>query len=307
MRIKFDFGDLEAFVATAEYGSFQRAANELNISQSALTRRIQKLELALGVTLIERTTRSMKLTLAAKGFRSRAVQLVEEAREAVQAVGDDNLRFDHQKNATVAVAAVPTATHNILPSAIASFRQAGHAARVIISDLSANDVLESVQDGDSDFGINFIGAQEPGLDFRILMDDQFVLALNRRDPLAKQGRVRWADINEDRFIAVWKGSGNRMLIDGALARSRQTLRWTYEVRHLSTALALVEANVGMTALPASAVPASDHPLVVSRPLGEPDVWRTIGTVRRAGSRLSPAAEAFFETLIKLWSIRRTKP
>ena len=154
---------------------------------------------------------------------------------------------------------------NILPSAIASFRQAGHAARVIISDLSANEVLESVQDGDSDFGINFIGAQEPGLDFRILMDDQFVLALNRRDPLAEQGRVRWADINEDRFIAVWMGSGNRMLIDGALARARQTLRWTYEVRHLSTALALVEANVGMTALPASVVPASDHPLVVSRP------------------------------------------
>jgi len=301
MRINFDFGDLEAFLAVAELGSFQRAAEQINISQSALTRRIQKLEFALGVTLIERTTRSMKLTMAAKSFRERAEALLDEAGQAIQVVGDQTSQFNWQRNSIVTVAAVPTATHNILPSVIELFRSRGHQARIRIHDLSANDVLDSVAQGEADFGINFIGAQEPGLDFRILMDDGFVLAVNRDDALADRRKIPWADIDDDRFIAVWKGSGNRMLIDNAMARSRQTLNWSCEVRHLSTALGLVEAGVGITALPASAMPGRDHPLVVARPLVEPEISRTVGTVRRAGSSLSPMAEKFYAMLIDRWS------
>ena len=296
MRINFDFGDLEAFLALVETGSFQRAAHQLNISQSALTRRIQKLETVLGVMLVERTTRSMKLTLAAKEFRSRAAAMLDEAAEALHALGDNSSRFAYQRSSTVTVAAVPTATLNILPTAIRDFEAAGHKARIRVHDLSANDVLEAVAQGEADFGINFMGAQEPGLTFQMLMDDEFVLALNRDDPLAKRRRIKWSDIDEDRFIAVWKGSGNRMLIDNALARARQTLSWTYEVRHLSTALALVEAGVGVTALPASAIPAKDHPIITSRPLVEPKVSRTVGVVRRTGGTLPAMAERFFDVM-----------
>lgn len=196
---------------------------------------------------------------------------------------------------------MPSATHNILPSAIRDFRAKAYRARIKIHDLSANDVLEAVAQGEADFGINFIGSQEPGLTFRTLMDDKFVLAINRADPLASKRRIRWRDVDESRFIAVWKGSGNRMLIDSALASARQQLSWAYEVRHLSTALALVEAGIGITALPASAMPASDHPLVVSRPLVEPEISRTIGTVRRAVSALPPMAEHFYDALLQRWS------
>lgn len=296
MRIKFDFGDLEAFLAVCDCGSFQRAAEELSISQSALSRRVQKLEQALGVTLLERTTRSVRLTLAAKGFRTRAETLVAEAREALQAVGDDSARIVLRRNAIVTVAAVPTAIHNILPSVIRLFEQRGHSARIRIADLSANDVADAVSQGDADFGINFIGGQEPGLEFSALMDDEFVLVVPRDDPLARRRRIRWADVDPANFIAVWKGSGNRMLVDTALANARINLDWTYEVRHLSAALGLVEAGIGVTALPASAVPSKDHPLLKAIPLVEPEVSRTIGTVRRSGHRLSNVAEAFYLAL-----------
>ena len=301
MRINFDFGDIEAFLAVCEMGSFQRAAAALHISQSALTRRIQKLELALGVTLIERTTRSMQLTIAAKDFRVRARLMVEQAHEALYAVGDDKTRLSFQRNSVITVAAVPTATHNILPSAIRKYRDAGSNARIRIADLSANDVLEAVSQGEADFGINFFGGQEPGLEFRLLMDDKFVLVVPRESSLAKRRRVRWTELKGHRFITVWKGSGNRMLVDSALARERLTLDWSYEVRHLSTALGLVEAGVGITALPASAMPSKSHPLIVAIPLIEPEVSRTIGTVRRAGTRLSRISEDFYSVLVGLWS------
>lgn len=305
MSINFDFGDLQAFVAVCDTGSFRRAAEDLNVSQSALSRRIQKLEDAIGVRLIERTTRSLRLTLAARAFRDRAESILADAEEAARAVGDEAARFEHQRARIVTVAAVPTATHNILPSVINMFRGTHPHVRIRISDMSANDVLDAVAGGEADFGINFVGGDEPGLEFTLLMDDAFVLAVPRDDPLARNTEIRWNDVDESRFIAVWKGSGNRMLVDQALARTGAAVRWACEVRHLSTALGLVEAGAGITALPGSAMPAGERPLLAAVPLVEPRVSRAIGTVRRVGSRLSTAAEDFYRTTLARWLAPKT--
>ena len=301
MRINFDFGDLEAFLAVADSSSFKRAAEDLNISQSALSRRIQKLEEALGVSLIERTTRSMRLTMTAKAFRARAEAILGDTQEAVRAIGDEASRFDYQRRNTVSVAAVPTATESILPGAIRLFREQDANARVRISDMSANEVLEAVATGEADFGINFVGTQEPGLEFRTLREDAFVLAVPHDDPLAKKKSIHWQDIDQTRFIAVWKGSGNRMLIDTALARAGRSLDWAYEVRHLTTAVGLVEAGIGITAVPESAMPEPDHPLIKAIPLTDPAISRTMGTVTRTGARMSKTAESFYNVLLERWS------
>ena len=200
---------------------------------------------------------------------------------------------------TVTVASIPTATHSLLPRAIADFRGAGHRGRIRISDLSASEVLDAISSGDVDFGVNFIGSQDPNFEFEPLSDDRFALAMRRDDPLSEETTIRWTEVDPTRFIAIWKGSGNRMLIDNALARSRITMDWAYEARHLSTALALVEAGVGVTALPASAIPDSGHSMVISRPLVDPEIVRTIGVVRRANATLSPTAEKLYATLLSL--------
>lgn len=200
---------------------------------------------------------------------------------------------------TVTVASIPTATHSILPRAIAAFRKADHEGRIRISDLSASEVLDAVGNGDVDFGINFIGTQDSNFEFQSLAEDRFALAMRKDDPLSGKDTIKWTDVDPTRFIAVWKGSGNRMLIDNALARARITLDWAYEARHLSTALALVEAGVGVSALPLSAIPDSAQSMIVARPLVEPEIVRTIGLVRRANATLSPTAEKLYATLLSL--------
>jgi DNA-binding transcriptional LysR family regulator len=202
---------------------------------------------------------------------------------------------------TVTVASIPTATHSLLPRAIAAFRAAGHRGRIRISDLSASEVLDAIGKGEVDFGVDFIGAQDSNFEFQPLIEDRFVLVMRRDDPLAEMTSVKWTDVDPTRFIAVWKGSGNRMLIDNALARTRIALDWAYEARHLSTALALVEAGVGVSALPLSAIPGGEHTMVVARPLVDPEIVRTIGAVRRAGDSLSPTAEKLYATLLSLSS------
>lgn len=301
MRIDYDFGDLEAFLALYETGAFARAADRLNLSQSALSRRVQKLEAALGVQLFERTTRTVSATVQGRAFVDYAARLVQEAEAAAQALGGAGPDVRSRRAVVVTVAAVPTATQRLLPAAITRYREAGHDARVRIADVTANGVVDAIAVGEADFGVGFLSAGEPDLDFRPLIDDDFVLVAPLSDPLAARQAVRWAEIDPDRFVAIWRGSGNRLLIEAALARARIALDWSYEVQHLSTALGLVEAGLGVTALPRSAVPLAARDRLAIRPLVEPAVTRAIGLVRRKRVRLSAAAEALYAALLDLMS------
>ena len=298
MRINFDFADLEAFLAVADLGSFQRAANVLNLSQPALTRRIQRLEASLGVSLFDRTTRSLKLTLAAKRLRGRAQAMVDDAAEAMLAIQDETARFEHERNAIVSVALIPSATQTMMTRAIQTFRQRGHSARLRLLDRSANHVAEAVADGEADFGISSIPALEPNIGFEAIMDDRFVLAIRRDHPLSTSETVRWRSLQGLPLIVPMKGTGNRMVIDEALAKARQDLDWTFEVERSTTALCLVEAGIGLAVLPKTAIAARPDAPVVARPLSAPSVSRTIGIVRRTGQQLSKPAEAFIDILCK---------
>lgn len=294
MRINFDFSDLHAFLAVAELGSFQRAAETLHVSQSAVTRRIQKLEEALGVSLFERTTRSLKLTLAARLFRERAKLIVDNTQEAISAISDDVSQRDYYRNTVVTIATIQTATHEILPQLIKRFRQAGYHSRIRVLDVFANDVVDAVAQGDADFGISFMGAQEPGLSMTPMKEDPFVVAMHSDHALQAMDEIRWEDLEACRDVAIaWRGSGNRMLIDNALAKSQQRVDWAYQVRHSSTLLSLVKANVAIAILPLSAIANSDAPLIVTRPLVAPEIIRAIGKVRRTGQTLTSAAEALY--------------
>lgn len=305
MRINFNFLEIEAFLCVAETGSFQQAAGQLSVSQSAITRRIQKLEEALGTTLFERTTRSLKLTPQARGFLPRAQDLLAGADEAVRSLKDESLQFEHQRNALITVAAIPTTTQQVIPAAIKAFLAQGQQARFRILDSFANDVLEAVSNGDVDFGITLVGLQEPGLTFDRLFEDPFVLAMPRTHPLADKKRIRWPALSGHNVIIPWKGTGNRLLLDSEMARQRLQIEWSCQVQHSSTAIGLVGAGLGVALLPASAIPASTKKYapeseIVARPLGNPQLSRTIGIVRRINQALSPSAQLFYETLMQQW-------
>ena len=95
-------------------------------------------------------------------------------------------------------------------------------------------------------------------------------------------------------------SGNRIILDAALAGLPVRPRWFYEVQHLSTSLGLVEAGLGVAAVPQLAVPTGQHPVLIVRPLVEPVVTRIMGIIRRHGATLSPAAQQFHQILKGRW-------
>jgi len=292
--MRVDLEDLRGFVAVAELGSFHAASDALHLSQPALTRRLQKLEAALGVQLIDRNSRQLRLSSVGRDFFFKAKRLLDELDLAVLGIRE----LADQASGEVTIGAVPTATYYFLPRVIEDFNAQYPKIRIRILDLSANDVLEAVQRGQAEFGINLLGAQEPDIDFEPLLHDPFLFVCRHDHALAKLEQVCWEDIAPYRFITVGRLSGNRVILDAALAGLPIRPRWFYEVQHLSTSLGLVEAGLGVAAVPKLAAPSEPHAVLAVRPLVDPVVTRII---RRHGSTLSPAALQFHRILKGRWA------
>lgn len=295
MAIAFDLNDLIAFRTVAELGNFRRAAEAVHISQPAFSRRIDKLEAALGVQLLERTTRRVSLTAVGRDFARKAGELLDELDGTLLALrGIAPSRLDQ-----VTVACVPSTVYYYVSQVIRRYRERYPRLRVRLHDAGANEVLEVVARGDADFGLDFIGSQEPDIDFRPLAQERFVAACRRDHPIARKRRIRWAELAEHDVIAVSTRSGNRLLLDQALAGAPVRPEAIYEAEHVTTQLGLVEAGLGVAAVPSLAMPGRDHPLLVGVPLVDPVVTRQVGLIRKRGRKLTPAAQQLYDFFIDL--------
>ncbi|EEE45233.1 LysR family transcriptional regulator [Roseibium alexandrii] len=296
MRINFDFGDLEAFLAVMETASFHLAAEQLHLSQSAVTRRIQKLEQVLGSKLFERTTRAVKPTLAAKRLQSRAEEMLDNAEETTLAMRDESVAFAHQKGAVVTIAMIPTLIAPLFLPGLSSMRQADETARIRLMDLSANDVAEAVSSGEADFGICSIGSLEANTHFEPWFDDEIVLAIPIEHQLAAQDNVSWPDLLNEDLILPARGTGNRLLIDDAMAKGRISAQWTYEVGRSTTAMEMVSGGVGIALLPRSAATSTFAQGLRFKKLPKPVVTRPIGLLTRMGVSDTPVVSSVKDSL-----------
>jgi DNA-binding transcriptional LysR family regulator len=115
--MKVDTLGVQAFVAIANHASFQRAADELHISQTAVTRRLQNLESHLGIKLIERTTRNVALTPTGNDFLPQARRLMGELSNALTEIVESG----KSRRGDVSIACVPTAGIQFLPRIIQEY------------------------------------------------------------------------------------------------------------------------------------------------------------------------------------------
>lgn len=290
MAINFDLNDLLAFRAVAELGNFRRAAESVHLSQPAFSRRIDKLEQALGVRLLERTTRRVTLTAVGRDFERKVRELLDDLDSTLLAIrGVAATRMGE-----VTVACVPSTVYYYLSQVIRRYHERCPKVRVRVMDAGANEVLAAVARGEADFGLNFIGAQEGELEFKPLVEERFVAACRRDHPLARSRRVTWAQLGDYDHITIARSSGNRVLLDQALAGVPNRPQAIYEAQHVTTTLGLVEAGLGIAVVPSMAMPGPDHPLLVSLPLVDPVVTRKVGLIRRRGRPLSPAAQQLYD-------------
>lgn len=292
-NMNVEMGELRALVAVAELGSFSAAAKELHLSQPALSRRISKLESNLGVRLVERTTRRVELTATGRDFSRKARQVLNTFEESLFGISEGT----NKVRGEVTVACVPTAVNHCLLDILKEYRRLYPRILVRVLDDGASDVLSTVVRNEADFGINYIGAQEASLEFIPIFKEHFVVVCRHDHALASRQSMTWAQLNKYDYIAVTKASGNRLLLDLALADVSGLPEPVFEARHVRTVVEMVAAGLGIAAVPQLAVPTyvgQGNLRVVS--LTKPVVNRTLGLIKRRGRVLSAAAERLYQMI-----------
>ena len=203
--MKIDTLGVQAFIAIADHGGFQKAADALRISQTALTRRLQHLEAVLGVKLVERTTRSVALTGIGQDFLPQAQRLLKDLQAALAEIQETG----KAQRGDVSIACVPTAGVHYLPRIIQEYSTRYPDNRIKILDHASSGVADAVLRREAEFGINIGESRHPELHSIELLRDQFVLICRDDHPLAEQDRSRWQQLVPYPLIFAGKFSANR--------------------------------------------------------------------------------------------------
>ncbi len=291
-RVNLRTDELRALVEVGARLNFNAAAEALHVSQPALSRRIDKLEGVLGMRLFERTTRRVELTAAGRQFVEHAQQMLDTLERAVAGVAVHAVH----RAALVTVACVPSVANHLLPEVLYRFREHFDAVRIRVLDEGAPVVLGHVLSGAADFGLNFIGSQNPDIDFEAVHAERYVLVMRTDHRLARRRSVAWRELADERMVSVSTASGNRTVLDQAVTRLKRRPLVYYEANHVEGALGLVEAGLGIAVLPRLAIAGGSTRALVGVPLVAPAVDRTLGLLRRKGRPLHPPAEALYGML-----------
>jgi DNA-binding transcriptional LysR family regulator len=284
--MRIDFLGLHAFLAIAERGSFQLAAVHLNLSQTALSHRMRKLEDDLGVRLLLRTTRSVSLTPAGIELLPKMKAIVEDLSTSL----DELRQQGRARQERLAIGCLPTIATGYLPAALHQFRIHHPDVVVRIHDVSAAEIAELVQAGTIAFGITLMASHRWDFDIEALFREPFVLVCRNDHPFADLPTANWSDLQDIPLIRIGPHTGNRIIIDDALGSRREALSWRYEVQHVNTAIALVQGGHGMTVIPRFALDTSEARGVHIIQLRNPGVSRQVGIISKRSAPVSPLAE-----------------
>ncbi|MET7518068.1 LysR substrate-binding domain-containing protein [Streptomyces sp. NPDC005480] len=282
---------LTAYVAVARAAGFTAAAAQLHVSQSSLSRAVADLEKQVGAQLLERDTRNVQLTAAGVEALRIAEQIVNAHRSGMKELQ----RFLHGESGTVAVATLPSVAAVLLPRVVSAFRRQWPRVTMQIMDGLEQSVLGRVLSGDADFAIT-TGEPSGRLEHLPLVRDTFVAVLPQDHPLGEKPEVSWEDLAREPFLAIGADSSVRRLTDAAFAQAGERAAPAAEAGNVATVGGLVQAGLGVSALPALVLPLLTTGSVVHRPLSGPVVDRRLDIALRVRRPLPAAAQRFLDAL-----------
>jgi len=289
--MNYSLRQLRVFVTVAQAKSFSRAGEMIGLSQSAVSHSVKELEQQTGVRLLDRTTREVILTEAGQQLAARLARLLDELSSTLRDVG----RVGQQLSGTVRVAASQTISAHLIPHCIAQSNQCYPDINFVLHDRPQQWVLESIRQGEVDFGIVIDPGPVSDLECEVVLSEPFLLLCRNDSPLAVQTSVTWQALEGAKLVLQDYASGSRPLIDAALADQQVNATIVQEIGHPATLFPMVEAGIGISVLPALALPLPQgSQLTVKR--FTPAVERKLMLVRRKNRSLSGAAQAIWEVV-----------
>lgn len=285
-----EFDQLRYFLRVADVANFTRAAEELGISQPALSRSIQRLEEELGQPVFERQGRSLSLTEAGTLLQGRAQQILSLIEDTKAKICDDG------KSGRLRIGAIPTIAPFFLPDLLRKLSQEFPRAYFIVQEETTDKLIKSCTQGEIDVGILALPISARYLEIEELFEEELLLVLPPDHPLAEKPQVRLSDIKPLPFVLLDEA---HCLTDHIVSFCRQRSFQPVAVERTSQ-LAMVQELVslshGVSLIPEMARLLDQSHRRVYRSLSGPKPTRTVAAIWNPYRFQSKLLKAFRERL-----------
>ncbi|MGO4305366.1 LysR family transcriptional regulator [Cupriavidus sp. RAF12] len=281
---------LRIFLALAESLNFSRTAEQFFVTQPSLSKAVKDLEAELGVTLFERSTRSVRLTPAGERMTSLARRVVGEYDSGLQRLQSlADLEANH-----VAIAAIPSLANAVLPGVCAKLESRFAGTRFTIHDGTNASTIQRLINYQVDFALASAAPSHPELEYEEVMRDRFALLAPAAWKKLVRPTMRMEELVDLPLISGTDASTAKEYVSAAFLQRGVVFRPKLSFDQVATATGFVRQEVGIAIQPYLGV----MPLLDLRGMRlcqiEDGPIRSVGIVRRKGSSLSPIIEQALE-------------
>ena len=282
-RGRYELNQLRCFVAVAEELNFRRAAERLAMTQPPLSRQIKLLEHGIGLTLLERSNRAVRLTPAGESFLVSATDLLQRAEHAVLTAR----QAERGEIGAIAMGFVPSAALEFVPRIVDAMSEKLPQVSFNPTEMMSYEIVEALLSGRLDLGLTRRAEINPAIENIHVVSETFMLAVPADHQLATAPCPTLEDLHGERYVghSADRGGFLKEAQRGLFASVPVTPKIVQEVSQTHTILALVNRGIGVALVPASSRAMKMDNLVFREiavpPQYRSDLYLAFGPKRRA--------------------------
>ncbi|MBW7455962.1 LysR family transcriptional regulator [Paenibacillus sepulcri] len=284
---------LQYFLAVARLEHVTEAARSLHVTQSSLSKTIQRLEEDLGVPLFDRTGRKLRLNEFGSRFLRRAERALFELEQGKQEISD----LSSPEHGTLELAVT---TASPLPNILREFRKKRPNVLFHVQMLSAQNMVTLLHRGEVDFCLSSPPIYEDGIDCQIVYIDPILVAVPKGHRLATRSSVSLTELRNEWFVGVKKGYGARDFVDSLCQSVGFEPKYVYEGDEPARLSALVEAEIGIAFIPSTARNSREH--IHYLQVENHELVREIALLWNKSRYISRAALEFREVVVEYFEV-----
>jgi DNA-binding transcriptional LysR family regulator len=263
----FEISQIRCFVAVAEELHFSRAAERLNMTQPPLSRQIRLLEHHVGTQLLDRNSRTVRLTAAGRAFFPEAARILRLAEEAAATAR----RVAKGEQGSLAIGFTAAFGYGLLPEVVRRLRERSPGVSLMLKELVTTSQLEALDAGQLDLGLMRPHAGHGELDTVLLATESLMLAIPEREASQWPLRPTLDCLNAKPFLmySPYEARYFYQLLSGCFDAAGVMPDIVEHVGQIHTMLALVGSGVGAALIPEAAARLQFNGVVLRKMQTEP--------------------------------------
>ncbi|WP_315371971.1 LysR family transcriptional regulator [Paenibacillus xylanexedens] len=283
---------LKYFLTVARCEHVTEAAGKLHVTQSSLSKTIQRLEDDLGVPLFDRIGRKLRLNDFGRTFLQRTEKALFELEQGKREIAD----LSNPDQGTLQLAVTTAST---LPGILREFRKNKPDIQFHVQMVSLENMSRLLHRGEVDFCLSSPPIEGDDIECQILYDDPIVVAVPMGHRYADRSSIQLTELKDERFVGVKQGYGVRDMVDSVCQSAGFLPKYVYEEDEPARLTALVEAEIGLAFIPSTA--RNPHERIKYLQVEEHQLVRKIALLSHKNRYISKAALEFRSVVMDYFS------